>query len=128
MKVVLIALNGKFVHTNLAVRYLKKYTEGMNYECVIKEYSINDHLDRILESVIKEKPQVVGFSCYIWNIEMTVKLAQLIKRVDGGIEILYGGPEVSYGSMEFLSQNEGEYLIEGEGEEAYREFIQYKLG
>lgn len=127
MKVVLTALNAKFVHTNLAVRYLKRYTEKMDYECVIKEFSINDQLERILEEIIKEKPQVVGFSCYIWNIDMVIKLAQLIKKVDNHIEILYGGPEVSYDSMEFLTQNEGEYLIEGEGEATYREFIEYKL-
>lgn len=127
MKVVLTALNAKFVHTNLAVRYLKRYTEKMDYECVIKEFSINDQLERILEEIIKEKPQVVGFSCYIWNIDMVIKLAQLIRKVDNHIEILYGGPEVSYDSMEFLTQNEGEYLIEGEGEATYREFIEYKL-
>lgn len=127
MKVVLIALNAKFVHTNLAVRYLKKYTEELDYNCKIKEFSINDQLERILEAVIMERPQVVGLSCYIWNMEMIGKLVQLIKKVEPAIEIIYGGPEVSYDSRDFLEKNLGEYVIEGEGEETYKEFIEYKL-
>lgn len=128
MKVLLTALNAKYVHTNLAVRYLKHYTEDIDYQCIIKEFSINDRLENILEALLKEKPDIIGFSCYIWNIDMVEKLSKLIKRVDENIEIIYGGPEVSYNGPDFLSCNEGEYLIEGEGEETYREFIQYKLG
>ncbi|WP_163191709.1 B12-binding domain-containing radical SAM protein [Clostridium thermarum] len=128
MKVVLIALNAKYVHTNLAVRYLKHFTQDLDYQCTIKEFSINDRLENILENILKEKPDVIGFSCYIWNIDMVEKLSRLIKRVNENIEILYGGPEVSYDSKEFLQSNEGDYVIEGEGEETFREFLQYKLG
>jgi radical SAM superfamily enzyme YgiQ (UPF0313 family) len=128
MKVLLTALNAKYVHTNLAVRYLKQFTKDLDYQCIIKEFSINDRIENILECLLMEKPDVIGFSCYIWNIDMVEKLSNLIKRVDKDIDILFGGPEVSYDGKEFLQNNGGDYIIEGEGEETYKEFVQYKLG
>lgn len=128
MKILLIAINSKFIHSNLAVRYLKSFTEDLNYNCTIREFSINDREERILEEIIKEKPEVVCFSTYIWNIEMITRLSELIKRVNKDIEILYGGPEVSYDSSNILKGLNGDYIIQGEGEEAFREFVQYKIG
>lgn len=128
MKILLTALNSKFVHSNLAVRYLKAFTKDMNYQCKIREFSINDREEKILEEMIKERPNVVAFSTYIWNIEMIRRLSNLIKLVDESIEIVYGGPEVSYDSQNILKELNGEYIIEGEGEKTYREFIEYKLG
>lgn len=128
MKILLTAINSKYIHSNLAVRYLKKFTERLDYECIIREFSINDRDERILEEIIKEKPQVVAFSTYIWNIEVVTRLSYLIKAVDENIEILYGGPEVSYDSMNILKELPGEYIIEGEGEKTYKEFVEYKLG
>ncbi|MBE6053715.1 MAG: DUF4080 domain-containing protein [Clostridium sartagoforme] len=128
MKILLTALNSKFVHSNLAVRYLKAFTKDMNYECKIREFSINDREEKILEEIIMERPNVVAFSTYIWNIEMIKRLSNLIKLVDESIEILYGGPEVSYDSQNILKELNGEYIIEGEGEKTYREFVEYKLG
>ena len=128
MKILLTAINSKYIHSNLAVRYLKKFTERLDYECIIREFSINDRDERILEEIIKEKPQVVAFSTYIWNIEVVTRLSYLIKAVDESIEIIYGGPEVSYDSMNILKELPGEYIIEGEGEKTYKEFVEYKLG
>ena len=128
MKILLTALNSKFVHSNLAVRYLKAFTKDMNYECEIREFSINDREEKILEEIIKERPNIVAFSTYIWNIEMIKRLSNLIKLVDESIEIVYGGPEVSYDSQNILKELNGEYIIEGEGEKTYREFVEYKLG
>ena len=128
MKILLTALNSKFVHSNLAVRYLKAFTKDMNYQCKIREFSINDREEKILEEIIKERPNVVAFSTYIWNIEMIRRLSNLIKLVDESIEIGYGGPEVSYDSQNILKELNGEYIIEGEGEKTYREFVEYKLG
>ena len=95
MKVLLTAINSKFVHSNLAVRYLKAFTEDMNYDCQIREFSINDRDEKILEEIIKEKADVVAFSTYIWNIEVIKRLSNLIRLVDENIKIVYGGPEVS---------------------------------
>ncbi|MBC5630026.1 B12-binding domain-containing radical SAM protein [Clostridium sp. NSJ-6] len=128
MKILLTAINSKFIHSNLAVRYLKAFTDDLSYECSIREFSINDREEKILEEIIKEKPNVVAFSTYIWNIEMITRLSNLIKMVDKNIEILYGGPEVSYDSFNILKELNGDYIIQGEGEKTYREFVEYKLG
>lgn len=128
MKILLTAINSKFIHSNLAVRYLKSFTNDLPYEGKIREFTINDREERILEEIIKEDPDVVAFSTYIWNVELIERLANLIKKVNSNIEILYGGPEVSFDSVQFLRNNIGEYVIEGEGEKTYRDFVLYKLG
>ena len=110
------------------MRYLKAFTKDLDFQGDIKEFSINDRVENILEGIIEEKPDVVAFSCYIWNMEFVNRLAELIKLVDPNIEILYGGPEVSYEGKEFLENHEGEYVIVGEGEKTFREFVLYKLG
>jgi radical SAM superfamily enzyme YgiQ (UPF0313 family) len=127
MKVVLTAINAKYIHSNLALRYLKAYTEDLDYDCQIKEFSINDMEDRVLEEIMKEKPDVIGFSCYIWNIGFITRISKLIKLIDSKIQIMYGGPEVSYECESFLRENDVDYIVEGEGEETFREFILYKL-
>lgn len=128
MKILLTAINSKFIHSNLAVRYLKTFTEDLNYQGIIREFSINDKIERILEEIIKEKPDVVAFSTYIWNLEYVERLTELIKRVDRNIEILFGGPEVTYDSKLFLEEHNGNYVISGEGEKTYRDFVLFKLG
>lgn len=92
------------------------------------EFSINDSLDNIVQGIIMEQPEVVAFSTYIWNEEYVRKVAETIKLIDPSIEILYGGPEVTYNGENFLKHNVGEYIIEGEGEETFKEFVEYKLG
>ena len=128
MKILLTAINSKFIHSNLAVRYLKAFTKDLPYESKIREFSINDREERILKEIIEEKADVVAFSTYIWNVEIVSHVANLIKLVSPQTEILYGGPEVSYDSKDFMEKNIGEYLIEGEGEKTYRDFVEYKLG
>jgi radical SAM superfamily enzyme YgiQ (UPF0313 family) len=123
MKVLLAAVNAKFIHSNLAVRYLKAYTEDIDYDCCLMEFSINDRREKVLEALVMEKPDVVAFSCYIWNIEYVKYLSSHIRLVCPECIIMYGGPEVSFDSEQFLSANAGDFVIEGEGEEAYRELI-----
>lgn len=128
MKVLLVGINSKFIHSNLAVRYLKTFTRELNYESKIREFSINEREEIILKEIINEKPDVVAFSVYIWNVTMVSHLANLIKNVSDNIEIVFGGPEVSYDSIDFLENNNGDYVILGEGEVTFKEFIEYKLG
>lgn len=131
MKVLLCGINSQYVHSNLAIRYLKAYVNdiiGENLTCDIREFTINERREKILEDIITEEPDVVVFSTYIWNGEYVRELSRLIKAVDDRIKILYGGPEVSYDSEEFFKKNQGEYLIEGEGEETFREFFLYLKG
>jgi radical SAM superfamily enzyme YgiQ (UPF0313 family) len=125
MKTALVAINSKFVHSNLAVRYLKAYTKDLNYDCQVMEFSINDRPERVVEQIYYEKPDLVAFSCYIWNMQYVEQLATLIKRIDSSIKILYGGPEVSYDSEKALRSSTADYVIEGEGEEPYKEFIEH---
>lgn len=127
MKIVLAALNSKFIHSNLALRYLKAYTKDMDYDSNIREFTINDRMEKVLEEIIKEEPDIVAFSCYIWNIEFIQGLAKLIKLVKPHIDIVYGGPEVSYDSEGFLKENVGDYVICGEGEETYKEFVKWQI-
>lgn len=126
-KVLLTAVNSQYIHSNLAVRYLKAYTKDLDLDISIKEFSINDRLERVFASIMDEKPDLVAFSCYIWNIEYVEKLSNLIKSVDADIQILYGGPEVSYDSRNFLLKSAGDFVIDGEGEETLREFFLWKI-
>ena len=127
MRVVLVAINAKFIHSNLAVRYLKAFTGELKYDCTIKEFSINDRREKILEEIMREKPDMVGLSCYIWNIDFCTSLARLVKLIDSNIKICYGGPEVSYSSREFLEVNSGDYVISGEGEQTYYDLVDFEL-
>lgn len=127
LKVLLVGINSRYIHSNLAIRYLKEYSRNLNYEGILKEYSINDRVENILEDIIISSPDIVAFSCYIWNIEYVTKLTELIKIVDPNIEILYGGPEVSYDSMETMRDHKVDYVIQGEGEETFKEFLNAKI-
>lgn len=118
--IVLSTLNSKFIHSSLALRYLKAYgsAHGMNYE--IQEYTINQPILDILSAITSNKPSMIGFACYIWNIEMTKHLAQLIKTVYPDIRIIFGGPEVSYTVESVLEACDYvDYIVQGEGEEAF---------
>ncbi|BDR63888.1 B12-binding domain-containing radical SAM protein [Clostridium tetani] len=127
MKVILVAINSKFIHSNLAVRYLKRFTEDLQYTCGIEEFSINDRVERIVEEIILKEPEVVAFSCYIWNISYIKKVSRLIKLINPNIKIILGGPEVSFDARDYLKEEYCDFLIEGEGEETYRELIAYLL-
>jgi len=124
MKVLLVGVNSRFTHSNLAVRYLKTFTADLNYECLIREFSINDRVERIVQEIISENADIVAFSCYIWNKDYVKQISDLIKLIDNNIKMLFGGPEVSFDSENYLKNSLADYLIEGEGEETYREFIQ----
>lgn len=123
MAVVLTTLNAKYTHSSLALRYLKEYCDGVSL-IKVKEFSINHHLLEILSQIYAEKPQIVGFACYIWNIEMTMKLVNLLKKVLPDVKIICGGPEVSYQPETFFQQGTGiDYIVQGEGEETLRQLL-----
>lgn len=127
MKTLLVSINSKFIHSNLAVRYLKAYTKNLDYDCITREFSINDKAYRVLEEIVKENAEIVAFSVYIWNVQFVKVVSTLLKLVKPGIVILFGGPEVSYDSENYLKNSCGDYLICGEGEETYHEFIEYMI-
>ena len=111
----------------MALRYLKAYTKKLNYNGEIAEFTINDSIENIVRDIVTRKPDVVAFSTYIWNVDYVKRISTTLKEINSHIEILYGGPEVSYDGHNFLKESCGEYLIEGEGEETLYNFIQCKL-
>lgn len=124
MKVLLVALNAKYVHTNLAVRYLEKKVRDI-CDAKIKEFSINDNLFSIEREIMLLKPSVVSFSAYIWNIEMILTLCSDIKKFDKNIKIILGGPEVSYDSKSLIKKHSFiDYIIKGEGEITFKNLIE----
>lgn len=134
MKIVLAALNAKYVHSNLAVYDIAAYMkEQWNKEfagnvplpdVVIGEYTINHNLDMILQSLYEEKANVVAFSCYIWNIQEVLAIAKELNKVVPNIHIWLGGPEVSYDSKVILEQNPFvEGIMQGEGEATFYELV-----
>ncbi len=126
-KVLLVGINSQYIHSNLAIRYLKAYTQDLPYEVILKEYTVNDRIENILEDILCEKPDIIGFSCYIWNVEYVNRLTVLINSVNKDIEIILGGPEVSYDAHKTFGTLPIDYIIEGEGEETYRELLEAKL-
>src|SRR3954451_14383351 len=123
MKIICATLNAKYIHTNLAIRYLKAYAEP-EFDIELAEYTIKDPIMNIVTDLIRRKPNVIGFSCYIWNIEETIKVIQMIKKIDPTIVIVVGGPEVSYDVQDWMKKvNEFDFIIVGEGEESFKRLL-----
>lgn len=128
MQIVLTTLNAKYIHTNLALRYLKASARP-EFDPQIVEYTIKDPAFNIVSDIFQKKPDVVGFSCYIWNIEESIKVIQMLKTVLPNVKIVLGGPEVSYDVHHWLRKvPEIDYIIMGEGEVSFKELLQYFNG
>ncbi|WIF94283.1 B12-binding domain-containing radical SAM protein [Caminicella sporogenes] len=124
MKILLTTLNSKFIHSSLAIRYLKKYCESDFENLYIEEYTINNDLDYILAEIYKKHYDIVCFSCYIWNISETLEIAKNLKKINKDIKIILGGPEVSYDSHEVLEHNSYiDFIVYGEGEVTFKELL-----
>ncbi len=120
MQVLLSTLNAKYIHMNLAIRLLYKLNEnrpGLTW----KEFTIKENKDEIAQYC--SKFDIVTFSCYIWNITPTLEVCRKIKAINNKIKILLGGPEVSYDYDDVIKREEVDYLIIGEGETPFREFL-----
>lgn len=126
MKIVLTTLNAKYIHTNLALRYLKVAAQPQ-FESEIIEFTIKDPAFNITSELFQKKPDVIGFSCYIWNIEETITVIRMLRTVLPHTKIILGGPEVSYDVHDWLRRLDGvvDYIIMGEGEIAYQQLLRY---
>ena len=127
MKFLLVALNAKYIHSNPALYSLRAYAgESLQEHVEIVEYTINHSFMEILADIYKRKPDVVGFSCYIWNIRMILELVQELPKLLPRVPIWLGGPEVSFDAPKLLVKYPmvtGVML--GEGEETFRELLEY---
>ncbi len=123
MKIIGTTLNAKYIHTNLALRFLKAYVEPA-YPFEIVEFTIKDPILHIVSDLFSRNPDVIGFSCYIWNIEETKKVAELLKKVKPDCKIILGGPEVSYNPIFWLETiPEIDAIVVGEGEATFKEIL-----
>ena len=125
MKNILVGINSKYVHTNLAIRYLKKYIEeNSNEKIKIYESSINNNIQKIIRDVVEYEPDNIFFSVYIWNVEMVFKITKELKKILPNKRIILGGPEVSYNPDEILEKNiEIDGILIGEGENVLLNFL-----
>ncbi|MCQ6559046.1 B12-binding domain-containing radical SAM protein [Paenibacillus mendelii] len=123
MKVVLATLNAKYIHTSLALRCLKAYC-GDEFDMDIAEYTIKDPVMNIVSDLYARNPDVVGFSCYIWNIEETITVIDMLRKIMPTVRIVLGGPEVSY-DMNFWMERlpEVDFIVVGEGEETFHHLL-----
>ncbi|MBH8603706.1 B12-binding domain-containing radical SAM protein [Thermoactinomyces sp. CICC 10522] len=123
MKIVLSTLNAKYIHTSLALRYLKAFCER-EFAVEIAEYTIKDPEMNIVSDLFNRAPDVVGFSCYIWNIEETITVIDMLKKVKPDVKIVLGGPEVSYDTKEWMERlPQVDFIVMGEGEETFHHLL-----
>ena len=120
MKTLLLGINSKYIHPNLAIRLLKANTL---YDVDLKEFNIKNTIEDIYSYIIDNSYEVVGISCYIWNIEIIKEL--LIKLRNHNITIILGGPEVSYNASYYLTNDLANYVIKNEGEECFDLLLRY---
>lgn len=129
MKVLLGAVNAKYIHSNLAVYCLKAYAEkygDTSDEISIGEYTINQQLDEILRDIYKRKPDMLCLSCYIWNLTYVEEICREIKKVMPQIIIWIGGPEVSYDGVKVLERlPEVDGVMKGEGEQTFCDLLHF---
>ena len=127
MRFLLCGINAKYIHSNLAIFSLKAYADRKKIpgaEIILKEYTINNYVEDILQDLYEEKADVVIFSCYIWNISFVRELAAELKKISPAVKIWAGGPEVSYAANKFLMENPAfDLIMQGEGEEVFSELI-----
>lgn len=127
--VLLVGINSKYIHSNLAVRYLESYCRKEFDNIRISEFSINDRIDNVLRELYLDIANVYAFSCYIWNIELVHKICSSLKKAKPEAIIVLGGPEVSYDAAATLTDSSYiDYIICGEGEVAFLELLKYLEG
>lgn len=127
MKSLLIGINAKYIHPAVALYQLKANT---TYESRILEFTIKQDIDDIFSAIettiIDEKPDLIGFSCYLWNIEKIITLIELVKQKFPNIVIMCGGPEVGFDAIYFLTKYSFiDFIIRGEGENSHHELLEF---
>lgn len=128
MKVLLTAVNAKYIHSNLALYTLQAYASKYKENVELAEFTINNYTDEILQQIYKKTPDVIAFSCYIWNIKIIETIACELRKILPQAKIWLGGPEVSYDAeetIERLTYIDG--IMIGEGEATFLELMEYYM-
>ncbi len=120
MRILLVAINAKYIHSNLAIYSLKGAAGALASHVELAEFTINHRVEEILRDIYQKKPEVLLFSCYIWNIEYVKELVTECGKVMPGVPVWLGGPEVSYDAEKMLEAHpELTGILTGEGEESF---------
>lgn len=128
MKILLTAINAKYIHSNLAVYSLKAAANEYQNQIEIAEFTINNQEDYILEEIYKRKPDVLMFSCYIWNLSVIETVMEEFHKLCPNVPIWLGGPEVSFEVESFLANHpEVKGIMMGEGERTFCELCDYYI-
>lgn len=128
MKILLVAVNAKYIHSNLGIYSLRRYVKQYGYTVEMKEFTINQQIEAIQEEIFLEKPDVICFSCYIWNISIIRQLAKELHKVLPNTEIWLGGPEVTYNASQVVKEWQCiTGVMRGEGEATFLELVQYYI-
>ncbi|MCL2873593.1 MAG: B12-binding domain-containing radical SAM protein [Defluviitaleaceae bacterium] len=125
MKILLTTLNAKFIHSSLALRNIKDFAGEYSENVTLSEFTINQTENFILSEIFKQKPDIIGFSCYIWNIKQVLSLVSSIKKIMTDVKIILGGPEVSYEFEPILRDYPVDVIVIGEGEMAFYNLLKH---
>ncbi|MEG0692716.1 MAG: B12-binding domain-containing radical SAM protein [Oscillospiraceae bacterium] len=124
-KTLLVSINAKFIHSNLAIRSIKAYTQKhLPLTVDLAEFTINQSLDVIMREIYKVNPDVIGFSCYIWNYEYVKQLVCEFKKLLPNCMIMLGGPEVSYNPDEVILKTGADIVMVSEGEKTFCDLME----
>lgn len=127
MKILLVAINAKYVHSNLAVASIYEYCGDYKKYMEVCEYTINQDTDSIIKDIYQKKPEVIGFSCYLWNITVVKEVIKELGKLLKGTDIWLGGPEVSFDSERLVEELDIKGIMCGEGEKIFRNLMTHYI-
>ena len=125
MKILLVSLNAKYIHSSLALRLIENYCSDYKAYLEILELTINHEVQQIVKQIYQKQPDVLGLSCYIWNMDLIEEILPVLKKVLPHTKIVLGGPEVSYNSETLFERLPIDMVIENEGEQTWYEYLHF---
>ena len=122
--IVLSTLNARYMHCAFALRYLYANLGELQAQARIEEFTIQQRPVDIVEQLLSLRPKIIGFSVYIWNVDETTRVVELLKQVSPQTLVVLGGPEVSYVDDLPALAGSADYIVTGPGEASFRELCQ----